>query len=85
MARGDAPDGAAAQRDAPWRDETALQVDLTQTYHRARVDWWALIWLESGSDPATRTLGILLFLLVLGGTAAGAWMWIRLHRDMTAP
>lgn len=85
MARGDAPDGAAAQRDAPWRDETSLQVDLTQTYHRARVDWWALIWLESGSDPATRTLGILLFLLVLGGTAAGAWMWIRLHRDMTAP
>ncbi len=82
IARGDADDGAAAQRDAPWRDETALQVDLSQTYHRARLDWWAMIWIDN--DPETRALGIALMLLFLAGSAVGGGVWIQLHRDMNS-
>jgi hypothetical protein len=78
LARGDADDGRAAQVDAPWRGETRLEVDLSRTYHRARIDWWALLWLDEA--PETRALGIALLVLFAGGTGAGGWMWIRLHR-----
>jgi hypothetical protein len=82
IARGDADDGLAAQDDAPWRDETTLRVDLSQTYHRARIDWWAMIWIDN--DPETRTLGIAILILLVLATSGGVRMWIRLHRDMTS-
>jgi hypothetical protein len=29
-----------AEKDAPWRRYTNLQVNIQQSYARARVDWW---------------------------------------------
>lgn len=77
LARGD--DQRSAQVDAPWRRYTSLQLNLTATYPRARIDWWGLLWLKDAKQ--TRTLGIVFFLLMLAGTVAGSLVWIRLHRS----
>lgn len=77
LARGD--DQASAQFDAPWRRYTSLDLDLSRTYPRARIDWWGLIWLEDAKQ--TRTLGLLLLALFSAATGVGILMWIRLHRS----
>ncbi len=77
LARDD--DAKSAQVDAPWRRYTTLEVNLQSTYPRARIDWWGLLWLKDA--PHTRTAGIVLLLILVGGLAAGIWMWLRLHRD----
>ena len=30
----------AAEKDAPWRRYTNLQINIQQSYNRARIDWW---------------------------------------------
>ena len=80
LARGDDP--KTAQRDAPWRHYTTLDVNLASTYPRARIDWWGLLWLKDA--PHTRTLGIAVFLVLVGALAWGVWRWLRLHRDSPA-
>jgi len=77
LARGD--DANEAQRDAPWRRYTSLQVNLANTYPRARIDWWGLLWIKDA--PHTRLAGVILLLLFTGGSAFGIWRWIRLHRS----
>jgi hypothetical protein len=77
LARGD--DARSAQLAAPWRRYTTLEVNLDSTYPRARVDWWGLLWLKDA--PHTRTLGIGLLLVLVGGLAAGIWLWVRGFRD----
>lgn len=77
LARGD--DQASAQIDAPWRRYTSLELDLSSTYPRARIDWWGLIWLEDAKQ--TRTLGLVLLALFSLTTGVGVLMWIRLHRS----
>jgi hypothetical protein len=76
LARGD--DWRAAQADAPWRRYTSLNVDLSQTYPRARIDWWGLIWMRDA--PQTWALGLVLLVAFAAGTGGGAWWWWRLHR-----
>lgn len=80
MARGD--DWKSAQVDAPWRGYTTLPIDLSQTYPRARIDWWVLLW--ALDLPATRTAGVSLLALMLAALAAGVWRWLRLHRASPA-
>jgi hypothetical protein len=29
-----------AEKDAPWRRYTNLQINIQQSYARARIDWW---------------------------------------------
>jgi len=79
IARGDAPDGKAAQLDAPWRRYTSLSVNLASTYPRARIDWWGLLWMKD----ATRTwlVGLVLLVIFVVGTGFGIARWIRLHRS----
>ena len=76
LARGD--DARTAQADAPWRRYTSLDFNLASTYPRARIDWWGLIWLED--KPGTWPLGLAVLLVLLAGTAGGAFGWQRLHR-----
>jgi hypothetical protein len=77
LARGDT--ARTAQRDAPWRSYTSLEVNLAASYPRARIDWWGLLWLEDA--PWTRRLG----LAVLAGLSASLiWAlarWRRLWRS----
>jgi hypothetical protein len=77
LARG--ADDRSAQADAPWRHYTTLEVNLAQTYPRARIDWWGLLWLRDA--PHTRGLGIGILLVLLGGLAVGIWLWVRGFRD----
>lgn len=76
LARGDTPQ--QAQRDAPWRRYTTLDVNLATTYPRARIDWWGLLWLKDA--PHTRLPGMVLLLVFVAGLAFGVWRWLRLHR-----
>jgi hypothetical protein len=61
-----------AEKDAPWRRYTNLQVDIHENYARARVDWWfieyrhtfpALAWTLVILLPTLSLLTLLLFLL----------------------
>jgi len=61
-----------AERDAPWRRYTNLQVDIHEGYGRARVDWWfieyrhtfpVLAWSLVIGLPFLSALMLLLFLL----------------------
>jgi hypothetical protein len=76
LARGD--DWHTAQADAPWRRYTSLDVDLSRSYPRARIDWWGLLWLEDA--PSTWPWGLALLMLFAVGTGAGGAWWLRLHR-----
>jgi hypothetical protein len=81
MVRGD--DWKTAQADAPWRRYTSLNVDLSRSYPRARVDWWGLIWMKDATG--TWVLGLVLMVVFAGGTAGGALWWWRLHRRAGGP
>ena len=76
LARGD--DARTAQVDAPWRRYTTLQVNLAQSYPRARIDWWGLLWLEDA--PRTWPLGAAVSGLLLGALAWSVWRWLVRHR-----
>ncbi|HEY6035972.1 MAG TPA: hypothetical protein VIV58_16970, partial [Kofleriaceae bacterium] len=79
LARGD--DAAEAQKTAPWRTYTSLDVRLDENYGRLRLDWWVMLWWRDA--PQTETLGIALLILMLGGTGFGAARWLRYHRAQT--
>ena len=76
LARDD--DAKTAQEDAPWRRYTTLQVNLAQSYPRARIDWWGLLWMKDATD--TWPLGLALLVLFTAGAGAGGAWWRRLHR-----
>ena len=80
LARGD--DAAQAQTTAPWRTYTTLTVDLGDTYDRARVDWWGLLWLRD--VPGTAPAGIAVLLLLCAALAWGGWRWRGLLRRAQA-
>jgi hypothetical protein len=71
-------DARTAQQDAPWRHYTKLDVNLTSTYPRARLDWWGLLWIKDA--PQLRVIGFVILLVLTGGLALGVWLWLRLHR-----
>jgi hypothetical protein len=77
LARGDT--AAEAQADAPWRTYTSLPLNLDQSYARARIDWWGLLWIKDATD--TRVLGVILLLVFAGGTGLGIALWLRYHRS----
>jgi hypothetical protein len=65
-------DWVTAEKDAPWRRYTNLQLNIRDSYARARVDWWfveykrtfpTLSWTLVILLPALSTLMLLLFLL----------------------
>ncbi len=71
IARHDTP--ATAQRDAPWRSYTTLQVNLGATYPRARLDWWGMLWIADA--PRTRPLGLAVLGALLVSLSWGVWRW----------
>jgi hypothetical protein len=73
---------AEAQAHAPWRTYTSLDVNLTGAWW-PRFDWWGFLWIKD--VKALWKVGLLLLLLFTAATAAGIWMWIRLHRRATDP
>jgi len=79
LARGD--DASEAQKTAPWRTYTSLDVRLDEDYPRLRLDWWVMLWWRDA--PQTETLGIALLIVMLGGTGFGAARWLRYHRSRT--
>lgn len=81
LARGD--DAVTAQDDAPWRTYTTLRFDLSNTYPRARLDWWGMLWLRDARR--SRLPGELLLVAFAALTGGGLWMWLRLHRRAADP
>jgi hypothetical protein len=72
-----------AEKDAPWRRYTNLQLNIKESYARARVDWWfidyrrvfpTLAWMLAIFLPVGSALMLLLFLLE-----------VRLARQKWAP
>ena len=74
--RGD--DAAAAEAYAPWKRHTRLALPIARSYARVRVDWWGLLWITD--FPRARGPGVVLLVLLLGATLAGARAWRRAHR-----
>ena len=71
-------DAKSAQDDAPWRRYTSLRFELGDTYARARIDWWGLVWMKDAQ--ATWPLGLALLVIFIGALAWGVLAWIGLHR-----
>jgi hypothetical protein len=71
-----------AQRDAPWRNYTTMEINLANNYPRARIDWWGLLWMKDATH--TWLAGLVVMLVLVGGLAFGVWQWLRLHRKETA-
>jgi len=69
----------SAQADAPWRHYTTLELNLANSYPRARIDWWGLLWIKDA--PHTWLAGLVIMLVLTGLLAAGIWMWLRIHRS----
>ncbi|MDB4954616.1 MAG: rane protein of unknown function, partial [Myxococcales bacterium] len=76
-------DEREAQKSAPWRTYTTLDMNLAATYPRARFDWWGLLWLKDARE--TWVAGLVLLVVMLGATLLGTVMWIRLHRAAVDP
>jgi hypothetical protein len=71
-------DPLAAQKTAPWRTYTSLDINLAQDWARTRLDWWLMLWWRDA--PETQTLGIAVLIVLLAGTGLGARQWVRYHR-----
>jgi len=78
LARGD--NWKRAEAHAPWHRYTKLQLNISRSYPRARLDWWGMLWIKD--FPAYQFPGILLLLLFVAGTGLGAAGWIRAHRAL---
>jgi hypothetical protein len=74
---------AEAATDAPWRRHTSLDLNITTSYPRARLDWWGMLWIKD--FPQTRVAGVILLVLLLAGSAFGVVLWIRAHRAGADP
>jgi hypothetical protein len=70
-----------AEKDAPWRRYTNLQLDIRLSYARARVDWWfieyrhtfpTLAWTLAITLPALSAALLLLFLLEIRRAVRGS-------------
>ncbi len=66
-----------AQRDAPWRRYTRVNLPQVKTfYDQVRLDWWGFLWLDD--QPKARGLGIAFLVLFLGlALGGGIWWWRR--------
>jgi hypothetical protein len=65
-------DWVTAEKDAPWRRHTTLQLDVADGYGRARVDWWPLLWAK---NPALRRVGAPIFALYVALLGVGVVLW----------
>lgn len=73
-----------AEADAPWRRYTNLQINIQQSYARARVDWWFVEY-RAPFPTLSWTLVILLpalTLLMLVLFALEVWRGVRSARDV---
>lgn len=68
---------AIAAEDAPWRAYTTLNLDLSQTYPRARLDWW---FLDYTGD--LRKFGWSILALLAAGLAASGFALARRNRQI---
>ncbi len=72
-----------AQRDAPWRRYTSIEMPgVAQYYSAARVDWWGLIWIKE--QAPVRNTGAAFFGLFVVAAAAGGRRWWRTVHDVTS-
>jgi len=75
-------DAKAAAASAPWHEYTALDIDITRSYARVRIDWWGLLWLKD--FPQLWLAGVVVLLVLAAGSAGGAVAWYRAHRSAVA-
>ena len=68
-------DWRQAEANAPWHRYTTLAMNLSDSYPRARIDWWGLLWLRD--DPRVQPTGIALLIAFLGIFLGGAVMLVR--------
>lgn len=77
---------AEAQRAAPWRRYTRIELPQLESHWKAaRLDWWVFLWHdEPAASPAARNLGRVLLVLFLALTIGGGVWWWRRVRAATA-
>jgi hypothetical protein len=63
-----------AEATGPWRRYTSLRFDLSDTYPRARLDWWIY---EFDEGPRRRSAHVVLAGLLAAAVVAGGWAWRR--------
>ena len=74
-------DAMEAQKHAPWRTYTSLDVHVEPDYARLRLDWWVMLWWKDA--PQSETQGIVILVLLLACTGVGARQWLRYHPRAT--
>ncbi len=73
---GDTPEEAEAT--GPWHRYTSVTFNITDSYNRARLDWWGMLFITD--FPSTRPLGIAILIALLGTSVFGIILWRRALR-----
>lgn len=68
-----------AEKDAPWHPETSLRIGISDSYGRARLDWWFLNYQQHKLAAAGIALAFLL------GLGAGVRLWTGRPRRSAPP
>jgi hypothetical protein len=68
-------DWKAAEKDAPWKRYTSLDLNAKDSYLRAHLDWWGSTWKKDHGRGFRTGLLILCAMLLFFGT--GLYLWIR--------
>ncbi|MBI4510016.1 MAG: hypothetical protein HY698_10310 [Deltaproteobacteria bacterium] len=67
-------DWKEAEKDAPWRRYTTLELDIEEPYARARLDWWGLLWI--GDYPRLWGIGVVLLVVMCASTLFGMTLFL---------
>lgn len=68
---------ARAERAAPWRRYTRVEMPhLESTWRTVKLDWWVFLWSDA-DDGRTTTLGAIMLALFAACTLAGGVLWWR--------
>lgn len=74
-----------AQKSAPWRRYTKVDLpQLESNYRASRLDWWVWLWQEEPVSPGTRRMGWIFLTLFTAMTLGGGVWWWRRVRAATA-
>jgi hypothetical protein len=72
-------------RDAPWKSVIPMPADLSDGWHRLRVDWWPLDWIDEKTTRPVWSGWVFLLLLWAGATVTAAGLARAARQDDEQP